>query len=304
MNAAEGLSKKQINLKTVDAEGQYGFDFISMFPRIKFNPSLDKNNLYVKIQSEVYEQMVPIESYCLLDLKLIAEFNSGNTIRLYEIFKSYAFRHRISLSFDSLRKRLGFFNEGVYSEWKYFNAKVLKKAVADINQYKTFDIEVLYDKKIGCDEIDFTIITLKKQDQKNFQILTLNESIINRQPNLIQTKYIDTTIDFCNKSLNNLLNKNEIKEWIISDLISSQTKKGADFDFKHSMNAISNQLRRGEFTRPFSHRHLSDPSVIVFEEEIYAQMKTLIRENKLCELIERFTSEQIQVHQLGYVLEM
>ncbi|WP_338027493.1 RepB family plasmid replication initiator protein [Colwellia maritima] len=95
MNAAEGLSKKQINLKTIDEDGQHGFDFISMFPRLKFDPSTDKDNMYVRVPSEVYEEMVPIESYCLLDLKMISQFNSGNTVRLYEIFKSYAFRKKL-----------------------------------------------------------------------------------------------------------------------------------------------------------------------------------------------------------------
>jgi plasmid replication initiation protein len=83
----------------------------------------------------------------LLDLKLLSEFGSGNTIRLYEIFKSYAFKKKFDIGFNELRKQLGFFNEGNYQEWKYFNAKVLKPAVKDINSYKQFDIEVFYEKK-------------------------------------------------------------------------------------------------------------------------------------------------------------
>ena len=302
MNAAEGLSKKQINLKSIDEDGQLGFDFISMFPRIKFNPKEDKNNMYVKIQSEVYEEMVPIESYCLLDLKMISQFNSGNTVRLYEIFKSYAFRKNITLTFESLRKQLGFFNEGVYQEWKYFNSQVLKKAVKDINNHKEFDIEVFYSKKKGVKEIEFSIITHKEHKQSNIQILDLNEVIVNRTPSLIQSKYIETTLMHCNKAAKNQLNIKELTEWIISDLISSQIKKGADFDFKYSMNAISDQLRRNIFTVPFSHKHLASQDKAVFSESIYEDIKKLIYEDEKQKVLDKYSKEEIKANQFGYLL--
>jgi hypothetical protein len=303
MKAAEGLSKKQINLKTIDDDGQYGFDFISMFPRIKYNPNEDKDNMYVKIQSEVYEEMVPIESFCLLDLKMVSEFNSGNTVRLYEIFKSYAFRKKITLTFDSLRKQLGFFNEGVYQEWKYFNAQVLKPAVIDINHHKECDIEVSYGKKKGVQEIDFKIVTHKEHKQSYIQILDLNEIIINRTPSLIQSKYIETTLKTCNKALNNKLNIKELTEWVISDLLSSQVKKGSEFDFKYSINAISNQIRKGIFTRPFAHRHLASSKEVVFNEKNYENIKKLVNDRRMDDVIKLYSKEEIKANQFGYILE-
>jgi hypothetical protein len=57
LSAAEGLSEKRISLVTINDDGQYGFDFISIFPRITYNPSRDKKNMYVKIPNEIYEQM-------------------------------------------------------------------------------------------------------------------------------------------------------------------------------------------------------------------------------------------------------
>lgn len=302
MNAAEGLSKKQINLKTINAEGQHGFDFISMFPRIKFNPSEDKDNMYVRIPSEVYEEMVPIESYCVLDLKMISQFNSGNTVRLYEIFKSYAFRRKITLTFDSLRKQLGFFNEGVYPEWKHFNAKVLKKAVNDINVHKDFDIEVKYEKKRNQDEIEFDIITHKKYAKNSIQILNLNALIVDRTPSLIQSKYIETTLNYCNAASNNKLNIKELTEWVISDLISAQTKKGDLFDFKHLMNSVSNQIRSKTYTKPFSHQHLAAPGKVAFNDAIYEKMKTLVKEGEIEELISNYTQEEIIANQFGFLL--
>ena len=106
-DAAKRLSKKQINTVSVGEGGQVGFSFKNIFSEIVYAPENDKENIYVEITSQIYEEMVPIESYCILDLKLISDFNSGNTVRLYEIFKSYAFRKKITLSFTSLRKKLG-----------------------------------------------------------------------------------------------------------------------------------------------------------------------------------------------------
>ena len=190
MKAAEGLSKKQINLKSLDEEGQWSFRFISMFPEICYEPSKDKNKILIRIPNSIYEQMVPIESYCQLDLKLLSEFGSGNTIRLYEIFKSYAFKKNFNMEFNELRKQLGFFNEGNYEEWKHFNAKVLKPAVKDINSHKQYDIEVFYEKKRGLDKVSFTIKTHRRQDVNKIQVLNLNEEIneLSRTPNLIQKK--------------------------------------------------------------------------------------------------------------------
>jgi len=194
MNAAEGLSKKQINLKTLEEGGQWGFSFISMFPEIRYNPSVDRGKMLVRIPSAVFEEMVPIESYCLLDLKLLGEFSSGNTVRLYEIFKSYAFRKKKTLSIDVLRKKLGFFKEGKYQEWKHFNAKVLKPSVLEINNYKEYDIEVSYEKRRGSKDIEFTFIQHKESKARNIQVLNINEEIKDRKPNLIQSKFIKTLL--------------------------------------------------------------------------------------------------------------
>ena len=218
MKAAEGLSKKQINLKALGDDGQWYFRFISMFPEICYEPLKDRNKILIRIPNSIYEEMVPIESYCLLDLKLLSEFGSGNTIRLYEIFKSYAFKKKFDIGFNELRKQLGFFNEGNYQEWKYFNAKVLKPAVKDINSYKQFDIEVFYEKKRGLDKVSFTIKTHIIQDVSKIQVLNLNEEIngLTRIPNLIQKKYIETVLFFCKKK-HSISNEIELTEWIISD---------------------------------------------------------------------------------------
>lgn len=303
MNASEGLSKKQIVLKTLKDDGQWGFRFISMFPDIGYDPSTDKNNMIVKIPSSIYEQMVPIESYCQLDLKLLSVFGSGNTIRLYEIFKSYAFKKLFSIDFNELRKLLGFFNEGSYQEWKHFNAKVLKPAVKDINSHKQYDIEVFYEKRRGLDKISFTIKTHRAQDLSKIQVLNLNESIdeILRKPNLIQQKYIETVLFFC-KKYSSISNEKELIEWIISDLINQQEKLEAKFNFKHSMNAISKQVRIGSYTQPYSHKYLVIDS-ITFDPLIYEEIKKLEREGLHEVIKDQYSSEQIRANHFGFILD-
>jgi hypothetical protein len=298
---SDTLSKKRISMQTINDKGKTkSFEFINMFSKISYDYETDKENLYVKINSEIYELMMPIRSYALLDKILLSQFNSGNTVRLYEVFKSFAFRKEITVTFDFLRKQLGFFNEGVYQEWKYFNNQVLKKAVTDINKQKEFDIEVFYKKKKGQPEIEFTIITHKVHKQSALQILNLDEIIIDRTPSLIQSKYIESTLNFCNKKLSNKLNINELTDWVISDLVSSQSKVANDFDFKHSMNAISKQIRNNTYTRPFSHNHLAPPK-IQFNEDIYNEIKKLVSEGAIDELQNQFSHEVIVANGFGYI---
>jgi len=306
MNAAEGLSKKQINLKKMDVKSrQWGFSFISMFHEISFDPSADKEKMTVRIPNAVYEEMVPIESYCLLDLKLLSEFNSGNTVRLYEIFKSHAFRKSITITFDDLRRHLGFYKEGVYTVWKHFNAQVLKPSVQDINQHKEYDIEVIYEKRRGLPEIEFKIKTHKKTNFRKIQVLNLNETIIDRKPSLIQAKYIETLLMYCDEKVKYAINKKEMTEWIISDLVNMKIKQGNDFDFKHAINAISIQIRQGEYEKPYSHKHLLlDDEKVEFKDKTYQAIKMLEMKNDYEGIKAQFSEEEIKVHQFKYILDI
>ena len=306
MSASEGLSKKQINFKKLDSEsGQWGFSFISMFPEIRYDAKIDKSKMTVRIPNMIYEEMVPIKSYCLLDLKLLSEFGSGNTVRLYEIFKSYAFRKTITITFNDLRKQLGFFKDATYPEWKHFNAKVLKPAVQDINSYKEHDIEVFYEKKRGLPEIEFRIKTHKKTSTKKFQISNLNETIVDRTPSLIQAKYIETLLMYCSKKVGCEFNAKEMTEWIISDLVNMKEKKGNEFDFKYAMNAISEQIRRGKYRCPYVHKHINIESTkVVFKDGMYEAIKKLEMENDYEGIKNLYSNEEIKVHQFGYILEI
>ena len=304
LDVAESLSKKQISMISMDNDGQYGFDFITMFPRISYNPDINKNDMYVEINSGVYEEMVPIESYCQLDLKLLGEFNSGNTIRLYEIFKSYAFRKSFDMSFSDLRKKLGFFKEGIYEEWKHFNAKVLKPAVHNINTFKEYDIEVFYEKARGLDKIEFKIKTHKVHDVRKINVLNINEAIdpATRTPSLIQQKYIETTLSFCKKKTK-ITNEIELMDWIISDLINQQQQSVEQVDFKRMMNEISQQIRMNIYTQPYSHKYLGVEDS-TFDHAIYEDIKSMERRGEIKEIMEKYSDEEIKLNMFGYILDI
>lgn len=257
--AAKGLMGKTIGAINTNASGQTGFHFVNMFVYIKYDPTVDKTNIEIKIPKEIYNDMIPIESYALLDLVLLDALNSGSAVRLYEVFKSYAFQTQFKISFIDLRRQLGFYQEGKYEIWKYFNNQVLKPAVSAINKHKEFDIEVLYRKERGSDQVQFQVIQHKKDDLVNAEVLSLDQWIDqdSRKLNMIQKKYITTLIKNCDPK--KLISKvDELFEWIISDLIVQQNKQGDDFDFKKSANAISKQIREGKYSMPYAHKHLAE----------------------------------------------
>lgn len=255
--ASDGLMRKTIKVMETNQGGGVSFEFTNMFTRISYDAKNDKEHLLLKIPSEVFNEMIPIKSYAQLDLALIGLFNSGSTIRLYEIFKSYCFRRHITLTFTELRKNLGFFKEGSWPVWKYFNAQVLKPAVSEINKHKANDIEVSYSKQRGTENVEFTIIQHRKRMPEKTTLLTL-EDVINaekRELNLIQNKYIDTVVSTLNTKFK-ISNPAELKQWFISDLISQQQKQGSEFNWKHSCNAMAKQVAHDKYTEPFSHKFL------------------------------------------------
>jgi len=303
LDAAEGLMDKKIKYISEEEGGQLAFDFITMFQRIRFNPKIDSKHIYINIPNEIYEEMVPIESYCQLDLVLLSEFNSGNTSRLYEVFKSHAFRKNFNITFTDLRKQLGFYYQNKYPVWKYFNDQVLKPAVEDINSHKEFDIEVKYNKQRGKDVIEFTLIAHRKLPYGNIKVLDLDDEINaqTRRLNMLQAKYVKTLIGYCAAEME-ISNEQELTAWITSDLINQQTKLGKEFNFKHAMNAISKQIRKREYKEPFSHKYLTQ--VQQFNDDIHNDIKTLLNENKLDQIRVKYTNEQLVLHRFAYLLEM
>jgi hypothetical protein len=271
MEASEGLMDKTIKSVDEDSNGQKGFYFVNMFTYIKYDPKSDKNNMELKIPKEIFRDMMPIEAYCDLDYLILDNIDTGNSVRLYEVFKSFAFKKNFTVTFEFLREQLGFKQEGKYKIWKEFNRTVLKPAVEVINKYREFDIEVQYKKTRGKSQIEFTIIQ-HHVNQKRKLILSLSDHISpdTRRLNLVQNKYIDTLIKNC-QNQTQISSPEELKTWMISDLLSFQRKAkegGEEFDFSKYCNYISKLVRSEKYTMPLSHEfwiqayHQADHNVI------------------------------------------
>lgn len=256
--ASKGLMQKTIQrIGNTGDSGQLSFRFINIYTFIEYNPEVDKDHVIMKIPKEIFKEMLPISAYASLDLLLLENIETGNAIRLYEVFKTWAYKGKFSVSFDFLRQQLGFMESGRYKVWKEFNRRVLKPAVEIINQYKDVDIEVSYKKARGEDEIEFVIVTHHKP--KNRTVYGLDDTISpeSRRLNMLQSKFIDTLIKNCSEHKNvKISSPNELKSWIVSDILEQQKKSketGVVFDFKKSCNFISSQIRRLEYTVPYSH---------------------------------------------------
>jgi hypothetical protein len=307
-SAADGLqSKRARRILEADDEGQLGFDFITMFPRITYNPKEDKENLYVTIQSEIYEEMVPIKSVAQHNYDVLKKLNTGNDQRVYSVMIAYAPKTEFDITFDELRRQLGFHEKGSWKIWRRFNAKVLKPAVEKINQYKHYDIEVSYFKPHGRETISFKVKRCDNRNKVLGELLSLDDIIpeSSRVPNQIQRKYISTMIENC-KTVISISNPDELTSWIVSDLINQQVKSGKSFNFKHAINAISKQIRHGIYKMPYCHEHLLKSSNVEdpgsFHEGVYKDIVKLEREGKYGEIRLRYSDHEIEVNRCGHLI--
>jgi len=311
-SAAEGLMDMRVrkDLNTDDGE-QLGFDFITMFPRIKYDPVQDKDHILVKIQGEIYEEMIPIENIARLNNKVMQKLSAGNDNRLYSIIKSHAFKARFVISVTQLRKQMGFAAEGTYEEWGDL-AKVLRRAVNNINKLKDYDIEVAFKKVPKKDAVRFEIKNYNKKKHKYAPILELNATIDpkTRTPNMIQAKYIRTTLANISKRVP-ISNQEQLMRWIISDLISQQRKQKRSFDFKHAINGISKQIINKVYTEPYAHKHLikeanGDDSVeeLVFDEFMHNEIKRLESKGIYDEIRHRFSDNELKAYRCGHLIDV
>jgi len=67
------------------------------------------------------------------------------------------------------------------------------------------------------------------------------------------------------------------------------------------MNAISKQIRAGEYAQPYAHKHLNNE--IIFSDEIHNEIKVLELEGNIDLIKQTYSSEIIKAHRFGYLLE-
>lgn len=116
-------------------EGEFLFRWISTADIMK-----NSSKVEVEISSKVFPYLVGLtEKFTEYELWQILPMKSAFSIALFELLKSYTYKHTVAVSLDDLRKYLGI--EGKYSDFKNFKQKVLNVATKEINELTDITIE-------------------------------------------------------------------------------------------------------------------------------------------------------------------
>ena len=84
---------------------------------------------------DLKQQFTQYQLYNVLGMK------SAFSVRIYELMKSYSFRHTITIELDELKRLLMVENVKSYVNYKDFRVKVLEKAQTEINELTDINIE-------------------------------------------------------------------------------------------------------------------------------------------------------------------
>ncbi|MBY0110127.1 MAG: replication initiation protein [Candidatus Babeliaceae bacterium] len=102
-------------------------------------------------------QLINPRSYAKINLLMQAQFKSKYALVLYELCLDYfGFERTKAFTVAELKTYLGI-GQHEYPEFKHFNYKIIKKAVAEVNKVSDISIAVNFDAKKGVDSLWFTI---------------------------------------------------------------------------------------------------------------------------------------------------
>ena len=76
-----------------------------------------------------------------ISLVHICGMKSAFSVRIYELMKSYSFRHTITFELDELKKLLMVEDVKSYNRFPDFRRKILEKAQLEINELTDINIE-------------------------------------------------------------------------------------------------------------------------------------------------------------------
>lgn len=102
-----------------------------VFSEAEYNDK--QGSITVMLNSRLKKYLLQLShNYTMYELWNILSLKSKYSIRLYEIFKSYAYQHQITLDFDTLKELLCAEHYVLFSKFKI---RVLDKSVSEINTY-------------------------------------------------------------------------------------------------------------------------------------------------------------------------
>ncbi len=99
------------------------------------------------------------ENFTQYSLLSVLPMNSGYSVRIYELLKSYAFTGGHKFNIDDLKRKLGAEH---YSNFKDFRRKVIEVAVKEINLYT--DIEVSWEPVKAGKKVSEIVFHIKARD--------------------------------------------------------------------------------------------------------------------------------------------
>ncbi len=118
-----------------------------MFPEVEIHA----NVIRYQISSQLRELIVKPEIYALIDMNVVRRFRRASSLAIWEFcIRFEKIRHATEVEWEKFRDMvLGEAAEAkTYREYKYFKAKVLKPAIAEINAESNLRI-ALVESKIG-----------------------------------------------------------------------------------------------------------------------------------------------------------
>jgi plasmid replication initiation protein len=133
------VKEAQIDREFENKKGKLEYEVYQIFTSIRVSEV--KNRVRFRFNWELTEQYQD-RDFFLYHLDDYLALDSSHARRLYELFQKVYYRsdknnalgYVFKPSVDELREYLGIESESSYDEFKHFNAKIIKKAVAEINK--------------------------------------------------------------------------------------------------------------------------------------------------------------------------
>lgn len=131
--------------------------------------------------------------YTPLNLDLLFKFKSTYSQRLYTFFRLWSRENKeidVKYSLNDLRKFLKI-KDDIYSEYKHFKQKIIKRALKEINEEGNMKVEIKQEIRKGrkVDKIVFSVIDYEPRkyfDKKDNELLELIEPIETKKEALIE----------------------------------------------------------------------------------------------------------------------
>lgn len=113
------------------------------------------------ISMQFHESLEPYllniqEAYTKYRLGYVMNFKYEHSFRIYELMKEYEKVHERTLPLDELKDMLFTKNDNSYQKYSHFKARVINKALEEINKYSDLTVELVKEEKEGKKVVGLT----------------------------------------------------------------------------------------------------------------------------------------------------